>query len=78
MAYHRAIIDQQIVHGYHDPDRATHNDGRHHQEFLETRSKLEAAANEYIHAMSIIQARYDQKISAANAANQNNLEAGKQ
>ena len=61
MAYYRAIIDQQIVHGYHDAERATHNDGIHHKEFLETRQHLEDAVNEYIRAWSIIEERNEKK-----------------
>lgn len=57
MAYYRAIIDEQIVHGYHDEFRATHNDGKHHREFCETRDKLEAAVNEYIRAWALIQSK---------------------
>ncbi len=57
MAYYKSLIDKQIIHGYHDEERATHNDGVHHREFLANREKLEAAVNEYITAMSILQSQ---------------------
>ena len=55
MAYFKSKIDKQIIHGYHDEERATHSDGVHHKEFLENRARLEAVVDEYITAMSVIQ-----------------------
>ena len=46
IAYHRSKMVQQITHGYHEEARATHNDGVHHQEYLETKVKLQKAVDE--------------------------------
>jgi len=37
---------QQIRHGYHEEARATHNDGIHHREYLETKQKLQHAVDQ--------------------------------
>ena len=55
MAYFKSKIDKQIIHGYHDEERATHNDGVHHKEFQENYARLDAVVNEYVTAMSVIQ-----------------------
>lgn len=55
MAYYKSKIDKQIIHGYHEEERATHNDGVHHKEFLVNRERLEVVVDEYITAMSVLQ-----------------------
>lgn len=55
IAYYRHKIDEQIAHGYHEAERATHEDGIYHQAFLETQAKLQSAIQKLLITYSILQ-----------------------